>query len=65
MTRCGRTRRGLARRADAQPGNPSRPPLPARGEQVVHIVDAQHIGAATLTPGAQLQADGTLTYPAQ
>jgi hypothetical protein len=31
----------------------------------VHIVDAQHIGAATLTPGAQLQADGTLTYPAQ
>ncbi|HEY4351045.1 MAG TPA: DUF488 domain-containing protein [Paraburkholderia sp.] len=38
--------------------------LIARGEQVVHIVDAENVGAATLTPGARLEADGTLTYPA-
>lgn len=39
--------------------------LLARGEKVVHIVDAEHVGAATLTPGARPQADGTLMYPAQ
>jgi uncharacterized protein (DUF488 family) len=38
--------------------------LLARGEKVVHIVDAGHAGAATLTPDARPQADGTLTYPA-
>jgi uncharacterized protein (DUF488 family) len=35
-----------------------------RGETVLHIMDAQHTPAATLTPGAQPQADHTLIYPA-
>ncbi|GAB7522698.1 DUF488 domain-containing protein [Paraburkholderia sp. 2C] len=39
--------------------------LIARGENVMHIIEADDISAATLTPGAQRQTDGTLTYPAQ
>jgi hypothetical protein len=38
--------------------------LLCRGETVLHIMDAQHTPAATLTPGAQPQADNTLIYPA-
>ncbi|MFC0398805.1 DUF488 family protein [Paraburkholderia rhizosphaerae] len=37
--------------------------LIARGETVVHIIDADEIGAATLTPGACPQPDGTVAYP--
>ncbi|MCC8395544.1 DUF488 domain-containing protein [Paraburkholderia sp. MMS20-SJTR3] len=32
------------------------------GETVLHIMDAQHTTAATMTPGAEPQADGTLIY---
>jgi uncharacterized protein (DUF488 family) len=39
--------------------------LIAHAEKVVHIVDAGHVGTATLTPGACLQPDGTLTYPTE
>jgi uncharacterized protein (DUF488 family) len=34
-----------------------------RGETVLHIMDTHHTPAATLTPGAQAQPDGTLLYP--
>ena len=34
-------------------------------ETVLHIMDAHHTTAATMTPGAEPQADGTLIYPAQ
>ncbi|WP_233857258.1 DUF488 domain-containing protein [Paraburkholderia sp. HD33-4] len=34
-------------------------------ETVLHIMDAHHTNAATMTPGAEPQADGTLIYPAQ
>ncbi|CAE6826702.1 MULTISPECIES: DUF488 family protein [Paraburkholderia] len=36
-----------------------------RGETVLHIMDSHHTTAATMTPGAQPQPDGTLIYPAQ
>jgi hypothetical protein len=36
-----------------------------RGETVLHIMDAHHTPAATMTPGTQPQPDGTLIYPAQ
>jgi uncharacterized protein (DUF488 family) len=39
--------------------------LLCRGEAVLHIMDARHTTPATLTPGAQPQADNTLIYPAQ
>lgn len=38
--------------------------LLARRETVLHIMDAHYTSAATMTPGAQPQADGTLIYPA-
>ncbi len=38
--------------------------LLAGGTQVEHIIGPDHIVAATLTPGALVQADGTLRYPA-
>jgi uncharacterized protein (DUF488 family) len=34
------------------------------GETVWHIMDAQHVNAATMTPAAQAQANGLLAYPA-
>ncbi|SMG21098.1 DUF488 domain-containing protein [Paraburkholderia susongensis] len=39
--------------------------LLARRETVLHIMDAHHTSVATMTPEAQIQADGTLIYPAQ
>jgi len=38
--------------------------LLSTGMRVEHIMGAGQVVAATLTPGAQLQADGTLQYPA-
>jgi uncharacterized protein (DUF488 family) len=35
-----------------------------RGEIVLHIMDLHHITAATMTPGARPQQDGTVIYPA-
>jgi uncharacterized protein (DUF488 family) len=37
--------------------------LLARGEAVVHIMSAGRLEAARLTPGAVVQADGTVRYP--
>jgi uncharacterized protein (DUF488 family) len=37
--------------------------LTARGETVMHIIDASDVDAATLTPQARAQRDGTLVYP--
>lgn len=37
--------------------------LIAVGEPVVHILGQGHLDAASMTPGAQKQADGTLIYP--
>ncbi|BFG80037.1 DUF488 domain-containing protein [Paraburkholderia terrae] len=37
--------------------------LITRGETVLHVIDVDDISMATLTPGARLQADGTLVYP--
>lgn len=34
-----------------------------RGETVLHIMDAHHTPAATMTPGAQAQPGGMLLYP--
>ncbi|RFU47613.1 DUF488 family protein [Paraburkholderia sp. DHOC27] len=38
--------------------------LLCRGETVLHIMDGRHISPATLTPGAQPQADHSVIYPA-
>lgn len=38
--------------------------LIARGEAVFHILGPGRLEPASLTPGAALQADGTVTYPA-
>ena len=38
--------------------------LIAGGETVFHIMDRNHIEPARLTPGAVVQPDGTITYPA-
>jgi uncharacterized protein (DUF488 family) len=38
--------------------------LIAAGEQVFHILGPGKVNAATMTPGAEIHADGTLTYPA-
>jgi uncharacterized protein (DUF488 family) len=38
--------------------------LLAAGEQVMHILGAAHVDEATLTPGAVVHDDGTVTYPA-
>ena len=38
--------------------------LLADGEPVSHILDAGHIDAATMTPGAKMQENGTILYPA-
>ena len=35
------------------------------GETVMHIMDAHHVNAATMTPGANAQRNGLLVYPAQ
>ncbi|CAG9208762.1 conserved hypothetical protein [Paraburkholderia sabiae] len=37
--------------------------LLARGETVLHVMNAGRIEPATMTPGAQPQSDGTLLYP--
>jgi uncharacterized protein (DUF488 family) len=37
--------------------------LIARGEMVLHIIDADDVSPATLTPGARPQPDGTVVYP--
>jgi uncharacterized protein (DUF488 family) len=37
----------------------------AAGEEVFHILGPAHIEPARLTEAAKLQADGTLTYPAE
>jgi uncharacterized protein (DUF488 family) len=39
--------------------------LLASGETVMHIMGPGQVHPATLTPGAQVQADGTLRYPPQ
>jgi uncharacterized protein (DUF488 family) len=39
--------------------------LLAAGEEVFHILGPGHIEPARLTEAAKLQADGTLTYPAE
>lgn len=39
--------------------------LIAAGEMVFHILSPTSIPIATLTPAAKLQADGTITYPAE
>jgi uncharacterized protein (DUF488 family) len=39
--------------------------LLARGETVLHIMTLQRTTQASVTPGAQPQADGTLIYPPQ
>jgi len=36
-----------------------------RGETVCHIMDAQHVTTATVTPAARAQADGVVVYPAE
>ncbi len=38
--------------------------LIARGETVFHIMEGGKLVPATLTPGAVVEADGTVTYPA-
>jgi uncharacterized protein (DUF488 family) len=38
--------------------------LIARGETVFHIMGNGRVEPARMTPGAVIQADGTLTYPA-
>ena len=38
--------------------------LLAAGQQVVHILGAGHIAAASLTPGAVVRADARVVYPA-
>ncbi|MCA0271185.1 MAG: DUF488 domain-containing protein [Proteobacteria bacterium] len=38
--------------------------LIARGETVLHIMEAGRLHPATLTPGAVVGPDGTVTYPA-
>ena len=37
--------------------------LLASGEQVLHILSANKVGPARLTPAARIQPDGTLIYP--
>lgn len=39
--------------------------LLAAGERVLHILDASHIEAATLTPGAVVRSDATVVYPGE
>jgi uncharacterized protein (DUF488 family) len=39
--------------------------LLVHGETVMHIMDAHHVNPATITPGASVQPDGLLVYPAQ
>ena len=39
--------------------------LLAAGEEVFHILGPGHLEAATLTPGAVVQRDGTVVYPAE
>jgi hypothetical protein len=39
--------------------------LLAAGEEVFHILGSGHLDAATLTPGAVVQRDGTVVYPAE
>jgi uncharacterized protein (DUF488 family) len=38
--------------------------LIAAGEVVFHILEADHVDRASMTPAARLGADGVLTYPA-
>jgi uncharacterized protein (DUF488 family) len=37
--------------------------LIAAGEDVFHILDADHVARASMTPAARLGVDGVLTYP--
>ena len=37
--------------------------LIAAGETVFHILGANHVAAAHVTPGAHLEKDGTISYP--
>jgi len=39
--------------------------LLSQGEDVMHILAAGHVDAASLTPGAVLRGDGRIIYPAQ
>jgi uncharacterized protein (DUF488 family) len=39
--------------------------LLSAGEDVMHILSANHVDKATLTPGAVIRADGTVVYPAE
>jgi uncharacterized protein (DUF488 family) len=39
--------------------------LLAAGEAVFHILEAGHVDAASLTPGARPRADGVIDYPAE
>jgi uncharacterized protein (DUF488 family) len=39
--------------------------LLAAGEDVMHILNANHVDKAVLTPGAIARGDGTIVYPAE
>jgi uncharacterized protein (DUF488 family) len=39
--------------------------LLAAGEDVMHILSANHVDKAVLTPGAVVRGDGTIIYPAE
>lgn len=39
--------------------------LLAAGEDVMHILNANHVDKAVLTPGAIVRSDGTIVYPAE
>ncbi len=37
--------------------------LVGEGERVMHILGAEHVSEASLTPGAVMRGDGTIVYP--